>query len=307
MVTFFSSCNLYNWQQRRVERKMARLGIQRIEKKTETGIENGFATTKERANSAKPTLLLIHGYHGGGLDQWSPNMPELTVHFNVVAPDLNYHGATKFNSDFSIEMQADLVHRFVLSLEDSILKENLIVIGSSYGGLVSARFCEKYANLVKAYVCYDGLSGCFNQATTDSVAQKHGIPSAVELLNPTNVKDLKTLAGLQNPVKAPNFILKIALKNHFMKNRSEKMQLLNYLNQNESELKSHAFLWPMPVYILWGENDQIISKQSAYCLKRIYQIPDDRFFMIPNAGHILNMENPKLFNQWVIDHFAVKD
>jgi pimeloyl-ACP methyl ester carboxylesterase len=307
MISLFSSCNLYHWQQRRVERKMVRCGIVGLSKVTSDGTENGYCTNKENLDVSKPTLLLIHGYHGGGLDQWSPNIPVLSKHFNIVAPDLNYHGKTKFASDFSIEMQADWVHRFIFSLEAPLLQNNLIVIGSSYGGLVSARFCEKYADQVKAYVCYDGLSGCFNKSTTDSIAQKHGVPNAFALLNPTTVKDLKTLAGLQNPVNAPNFILKIALDNHFMKNRNEKMELLNYLDRNESQLKSHKFEWTMPVYVLWGENDQIISKQSAYCLKRIYQIPDEQFFMIPNAGHILNMENPKVFNQWVIDRFAVKD
>jgi len=307
MLSLFSSCNLYNWQQRRIESKIARYGIEGISKVTADGAENGYCTNKKSLDDSKPTLLLIHGYHGGGLDQWSPNIPVLSKYFNIVAPDLNYHGKTKFESDFSIEMQADWVHRFVSSLKDSCLKNNLIVIGSSYGGLVSARFCEKYASQVKTFVCYDGLSGCFNKATTDSIAQQHGVPNAFALLNPTNVKDLKTLAGLQNPVKAPDFVMKIVLDNHFMKNRNEKMELLNYLDRNESQLKSHKFQWPMPVYILWGENDQIISKQSAYCLKRIYQIPDEQFSMIANAGHILNMEDPKMFNQWVIDRFATKD
>jgi pimeloyl-ACP methyl ester carboxylesterase len=305
-ISVFNACNLYEWQQKRIERKMENFGVVKLTTITSKGQETCYQTKAGFIQDSKPTLLLIHGYHGGGLDQWAPNIPTLSEHFNIVAPDLNYHGNTYFESDYSIEMQVDLVKRFLDANSNDCMKRNLIVVGSSYGGMVSARFCEKFAGLVQAYVSYDGLSGCFSRNYTDSIAQQFGIPNATELLNPQSVRNLKILAGLQTPVHAPNFVLKIALENHFKKNRNEKIQLLNYLEKNQEQFSSHKFNWPMPVYILWGENDKIISKESVNCLQKIYAIPDEHISVVPKTGHIMNMEKPDFFNQWLIDRFSRK-
>jgi len=263
-----------------------------------------YMTSQELVDSKKQTLLLIHGYQGGAIAQWSPNVEELSQHFNIIAPDLNCHGSTYFRSDFSIEMQVDLVNEMLLINKEKWANENLIVIGSSYGGLVGARFAEKYSEKVKAYVSYDGLTGCFNKAFTDSIAMSVGTKDAIALLNPTTGKELKKLASLEKPVRIPSFILNQVAEQHFKVRRLSKIALLEYLNNHEAELNNHTFQWNCPVYLVWGENDKIIPISTANCLKQKYQIPDDRVFVYPKAGHIINMQNPKAFNKWVIETFS---
>jgi pimeloyl-ACP methyl ester carboxylesterase len=261
-------------------------------------------TSPERFDSKKKTLLLIHGYQGGAIAQWSPNVEELSKHFNIIAPDLNCHGRTYLSSDFSIEMQVGLVNEMLLFSNEKWANENLIVIGSSYGGLVGARFAEKYANKVSAYVSYDGLTGCFNKSFTDSIANSVGAKDAVALLNPKTGKELKKLASLDKPIYIPSFVLNQVVEQHFSVGREKKVALLNYLNEHEADLNNHAFQWKCPVYLVWGENDKIIPLSTANCLRQKYQIPDDRVIVFPEAGHIINMQNPKAFNKWVIETFS---
>jgi pimeloyl-ACP methyl ester carboxylesterase len=263
-----------------------------------------YMTAPELFDSKKKTLLLIHGYQGGAIAQWSPNVEELSKHFNIIAPDLNCHGRTYLRSDFSIEMQVGLVNEMLLFSKEKWANENLIVIGSSYGGLVGARFAEKYAEKVSAYVSYDGLTGCFNKAFTDSVAMSVGAKDAVALLNPKTGKELKKLASLEKPIHIPSFILNQVAEQHFSVGRDKKIALLNYLNEHEAELNKHTFQWKCPVYLVWGENDKIIPLSTANCLRQKYQIPDDRVIVFPEAGHIINMQNPKAFNKWVIETFS---
>jgi pimeloyl-ACP methyl ester carboxylesterase len=201
-------------------------------------------------------------------------------------------------------MQVDLVNEMLLINKEKWANENLIVIGSSYGGLVGARFAEKYSEKVKAYVSYDGLTGCFNKAFTDSIAMSVGAKDAIALLNPTTGKELKKLASLEKPMRIPSFILNQVAEQHFKVRRLSKIALLEYLNNHEAELNNHTFQWNCPVYLVWGENDKIIPISTANCLKQKYQIPDDRVFIYPKAGHILNMQNPKAFNKWVIETFS---
>jgi pimeloyl-ACP methyl ester carboxylesterase len=314
VTAFFTSCNLYSAHVKKqvnvfdksgmkiYERTFDRLGTMSGE--TEVEFKSIYMTSPERFDSKKKTLLLIHGYQGGAIAQWSSNVEELSKYFNIVAPDLNCHGRTYFSSDYSIEMQVDLVNEMLQFNNEKWANENLIVIGSSYGGLVGARFAEKYPEKVKAYVSYDGLTGCFNKAFTDSIAISLGAKDAVALLNPTTGKEVKKLASLEKPVHIPSFILNQVADQHFSVGRLHKIALLNYLNEHEAELNGHRFTWSAPVYILWGRNDKIIPFETAKCLKELYQIPENRFVVYENTGHVMNMQNPKAFNKWVIETFS---
>jgi pimeloyl-ACP methyl ester carboxylesterase len=314
LSAFFSSCNYYSVYVKKQAENFEEAGLVRyglseeipsvMLDETHFEFKTVYMTSPERVDSKKQTLLLIHGYQGGAIAQWSPNVEELSKHFNIIAPDLNCHGSTYFRSDFSIEMQVDLVYELLLINKEKWANENLIVIGSSYGGLVGARFAEKYSEKVKAYVSYDGLTGCFNKAFTDSIAMSVGTKDAIALLNPTTGKELKKLASLEKPVRIPSFILNQVAEQHFKVRRLSKIALLEYLNNHEAELNNHTFQWNCPVYLVWGENDKIIPISTANCLKQKYQIPDDRVFIYPKAGHILNMQNPKAFNKWVIETFS---
>jgi pimeloyl-ACP methyl ester carboxylesterase len=170
--------------------------------------------------------------------------------------------------------------------------------------LVGARFAEKYPEKVSAYVSLDGLTGCFNKAYTDSVARSVGAKDAVALLNPTTASEVRKLTSLDKPNRVPGFILNQVAEGHFLVRREHKIALLEYLNEHEAELNNHTFQWKCPVYLVWGENDKIIPLATANCLKQKYQIPDNRVFVYPKTGHILNMQNPKAFNKWVIDTFS---
>ena len=314
ITVFFASCNLYSVHVKRQTRVFEEAGIDRFEKVEDRygatleeiyiDFKAVYMTNQEHFDATKKTLLLIHGYQGGAIAQWSPNVKELSKYFNIIAPDLNCHGRTYFSSDYSIEMQADLVNEMLQFNNEKWANENLIVIGSSYGGLVGARFAEKYPEKVKAYVSYDGLTGCFNKAFTDSVAMSVGAKDAVALLNPTTGKELKELASLEKPIHIPSFILNQVAEQHFSVGRDKKIALLNYLNEHEAELNKHTFQWKCPVYLVWGENDKIIPLSTANCLRQKYQIPDDRVIVFPEAGHIINMQNPKAFNKWVIETFS---
>ena len=314
ITAFFASCNLYSVHVKKQTRAFDEAGMKEYVKSFERqGVTIGetyyefmtfFMTSPERYDSKKKTLLLIHGYQGGAIAQWSPNVEELSKHFNIIAPDLNCHGRTYLRSDFSIEMQVGLVNEMLLFSNEKWANENLIVIGSSYGGLVGARFAEKHAEKVSAYVSYDGLTGCFNKAFTDSIAITLGAKDALALLNPTTGKEVKKLISLEKPVRIPSFILNQVAEQHFAVQRENKIALLNYLNEHESELNAHRFKWSAPVYILWGRNDKIIPFKTAICLKEYYQIPDDRFVVYENTGHVMNMQNPKAFNKWVIETFS---
>lgn len=55
-----------------------------------------------------------------------------------------------------------------------------------------------------------------------------------------------------------------------------------------------------PVTILFGEKDILLPKADAQALTNL--IPDSQFLEIPDAGHCLNVENPKLMASYIQEY-----
>ena len=55
----------------------------------------------------------------------------------------------------------------------------------------------------------------------------------------------------------------------------------------------------IPVLILVGRDDQIIPLEEAEAMNE--QIPNSRLEMIGDAGHLVNMEQPEMYNRVVRD------
>jgi pimeloyl-ACP methyl ester carboxylesterase len=53
----------------------------------------------------------------------------------------------------------------------------------------------------------------------------------------------------------------------------------------------------LPALILHGADDQIIPVQEAEAMQRA--IPGSQIEILPNAGHLLNLEQPEMFNHAV--------
>jgi len=87
LSSFFSSCNLYSVHVKKQVNVFEKAGMKKYEKTFDrSGTMSGetyiefktiYMTSPERFDSKKKTLLLIHGYQGGAIAQWSPNVEEL--------------------------------------------------------------------------------------------------------------------------------------------------------------------------------------------------------------------------------------
>jgi 3-oxoadipate enol-lactonase len=52
---------------------------------------------------------------------------------------------------------------------------------------------------------------------------------------------------------------------------------------------------------LVGEHDHGAPPEMSHAMKQ--QMPKAVFFEIPNAGHISNVEQPAVFNQYLVDFY----
>jgi abhydrolase domain-containing protein 6 len=79
-------------------------------------------------------------------------------------------------TDASYTVDAQVEH--VKSILDSLnIQEPVLLIGNSYGGIVSAYFAEKYPELVKMLVIYDSPVNEYHLSYADSLASSMDVPS----------------------------------------------------------------------------------------------------------------------------------
>jgi pimeloyl-ACP methyl ester carboxylesterase len=302
LVLVFSSCFLVKRELRHQEEAMYSAQLARIMFVSETGKHAGFEPLHPVAS--KPNLVLVHGYTGSGVAQYAGNVAALSD-YNLYLPDLLYHGGSTGTGDYSIEAQADHLYEW---LSQTNLKGKCIVVASSYGGVVSARFVEKHPNMVSAFVIYDSPVGSYSSSYADSLAVSLGSKNAVDLLSPYDAASVKrqARAGVYEQHYIPNFIANEIAKQHFVPGMAERKKLIEYMVTHEDSLNAHRFNFQVPVYLIWGANDVLIPMKTCKGIQKTYGIPDSRLTVFDKTGHVLNLEHPKAFTDWIIKTFPPK-
>ena len=258
---------------------------------------HGFLTHR-----GKPKLLLVHGFSASALMQYSNIMPYLKRRFDVIAVDLRFHGETVSDTlDYSVENQAEHVMEFMECLtrhfqDSSFLSFHLL--GHSYGGIVSGIIAEKYPDRVQSLTLYDSPIVYYKSATTDSLAQVLGVPNGNELLCPLSVHDLhaRYKALLTHSFWAPRKMSEKFISIYVVPYRRNQLRLIDYLRENEARLSTHNYSWKMPVKVIWGSEDRLVSVETAYKIQKKYKTGIKIF---KGCGHSANIEQPNQFIRWI--------
>ena len=302
IASVFSSCFLVKRELRHQEETMYSAQLARIMFVTQTGKHSGFEPL--HPDSTKPNLVLVHGYTGSSVAQYAGNVAALSD-YNLYLPDLLYHGSSVGKGDYSIEAQADHLYEW---LSHSNVKGKCIVVSSSYGGVVSARFVEKHPNMVSAFVIYDSPVGSYSSTYADSLAVSLGAKNAIDLLSPYDAASVKrqARAGVYEQHYIPNFIANEIAEKHFVPGMDERKKLIEYMVTHEDSLNAHHFNFQMPVYLIWGANDILIPMKTCKGIQKSYGIPEARMTVFDKTGHVLNLEHPEEFTNWIKKTFPPK-
>ncbi|CAN5531809.1 alpha/beta fold hydrolase [soil metagenome] len=236
------------------------------------------------AQGSGPSLLLIHGFP---LDRrlWSSLAAELAPRFRVVTVDLPGFGQSTLGSGFTMESLGDGLAEFAKSL--SLGK--FFVAGLSMGGYASLALASQHmADLA-------GLALVDTKATADTPEQKAGRNKMIELVRTKGSKAVaaemlgkmlsvdtirqspQTVRDLQDMMEAvaPKTI-ETALA--AMRERADYVNLLPKLT--------------VPLKIIVGQDDVIAPPALAETIRAA--APGSQLFVIPGAGHLAPLEQPKL-------------
>jgi pimeloyl-ACP methyl ester carboxylesterase len=256
---------------------------------------NQLSLSYDEKGSGIP-LLWIHGYP---LNKtiWKPQLEGLADLTRGLAIDLRGHGESQVTSGvYTMEMLADDCAAFLDALG---ITRPVILAGLSMGGYVGMAFCRRHADrLAGLILCAtrahsDSPQGKQNRSDSAALAMERGVPAAV--------------AALQNKLLAPITYHRRPDLVDTMKAITESTPLdglvgdLLGMRERPDSLSTLA-AFEKPALILHGAEDQLMPVSEAEEMHAT--LPNARLEVIPDAGHLLNLEQPHAFNTAVRSFLA---
>lgn len=258
----------------------------------------------EAGSRGAETILLIHGL-GGSRQHWQQNIPSLSPEYRVLAVDLPGYG----DSPLQAVPNDSLLHFFsasLLALMDSLSIPKAHLVGHSMGGQLAMLFALKNPGRVQTLLL--------------------AAPAGIETFTEAQAQGLNAYARQAYPQKLPE----AQIRQNYALNFYQMPEAAEALIQERLQLNESAYFptyaqvlikavegmlqTPVadrlgalahPVLIVFGEEDKLIPNRflhpqlttRAVAEKAQQAIPDSELILLPEAGHLLMVEQSEAFNQ----------
>jgi pimeloyl-ACP methyl ester carboxylesterase len=248
-----------------------------------------------------PTLILIHGFLASNFVWRDVLVPLAERGYRVIAPDLVGFGfsAKPVDAEYTIAAQA----RMIVGLMDELRIERATLVGSSYGGAVSAIVAlerpERVARLVLVgAVCNDNLKH-------HPALRLAALPAVGDALAPA-LLDLRYLLrrklGRFRAANGDRVSLEQRIAGRHLPLRAADTQraMLNTLRRwSATRVERDAHLLQQPTLLVWGADDADTPLSDGETLHRL--IPNSRLLVFPGIGHLPQEEVPQAFTEVVTE------
>jgi 3-oxoadipate enol-lactonase len=249
----------------------------------------------DQGNKNGLPIIFVHGFP---LDHtmWDQQVAGLPAEYRYIAYDVRGHGqsAPGKNSDFTVKgFGHDLT-----ALIDHLKIDKCILCGLSMGGYIVMNALPD----VKEKVA--GLILCDTKAEGDT---KEGKEKRMATIRKIKIEGLEKFSeafvdGLLSPSNKDNQVLRNQLlkmiQGNYSDNICKTLQALADRDDASSVLKK----MDIPALIIVGEHDTITPLPFAENLKKL--LKGSVLKVIPNAGHMSNLENTEEFNRVVSEFVA---
>jgi pimeloyl-ACP methyl ester carboxylesterase len=255
-------------------------------------LEHRFMSMRyEDMGKGLPVVLL----HAFPFDRtmWKPQArPLAEAGFRMLAPDLPEFGETTPGSEvFTIERSADVIADFL----DEIAVEKAVVGGVSMGGYIAMAFARRHPLRLSALILADTKAP---PDDADAKANRDRLIADVKIGGPTAAADalLPKLFSPGTRDRRPEVIEEA--RSIILRQRAAAIIAALYALRDRPDAVPMLASVSVPTLVLVGEDDVVTPPAAAEQLAR--DIPGAEITLIPDAGHLSNLENPQAFNSAVI-------
>ena len=240
------------------------------------GFEAGFKEFQEN----RPTLVMIHGA-GGRAQVWRNQVHLLKSSLNTLAVDLPGHGKSIGNARGTIDEYAT----WLMEMLQDFFPDPPFLMGHSMGGAIVQTAAVEKPALMKGIILA-------------ATGPRMGVaPAFLEglLNNFDNIIDT-IMNYAYAPEVDPRFITEGAV---LMREAGSTVVHGDFMACNRFDMRDRISKIALPALVLCGDKDLLtppmLSEKLSGAIER------SRLGMVPLAGHMVMIENPKVFNQTVLD------
>jgi 3-oxoadipate enol-lactonase len=223
-------------------------------------------------------VIFLHGFP---FDHtiWQPLVPLLQSEARLILPDLRGFGKSPVTEGvYTMRLLAEDIEL----LMDRLQIEKAVIVGHSMGGYVTLAFAQAYPNRLS------GLGLLATQSAADNAERRQSRYKAAEAVHHKGARVVassmvNTLTPRQELVQP---ITDLIMRAHpqgivgSLKGMAERPDLTGELSNIQ-----------VPAVVLAGKSDQLMPLERAETLAQM--LPKGWLVEIPNAGHMLMMEDPQ--------------
>ena len=248
---------------------------------------NGLEIAYERAGEGSP-LVFVHGAAVDGR-MWQPQLAALADEFTVVAWDEPGAGrSSDVPADFDLPDYASCL----AALVDAVALGPVHVAGLSWGGTVVLELYRRRPELVATLILIDTYAGWKGSLPGEEVqARLEGLRQM--LAEPAELFD-PTLPGLFAGDPPAAFVPLLEEMAADVRPDHLRRQLLLMAEADQRDLLPQI---TVPTLLIWGEQDVRSPITVAHQFEQT--IPAAKLVVIPNCGHVSNLEQPEHVNDAV--------
>lgn len=224
-----------------------------------------------------PPLLFLHGASGAGA--WLPFMQALAVRFDVIVPE--HPGFGDSDTPDWLDTIHDLAYFYLDVLEQLDLRR-LHLVGVSLGGWIAAELAVRDTQRLASLTLVDAAG--IHVAGTKQV-------DPFLRTDEQRIRDF-----FYDPARAEEMIARVLrpeLEDVTMKNRIATAKLAWQPRAHDPHLRKWLHRIDVPTLIIWGANDRLFPMEYAYAWQQL--IPGSEAVVIPECGHVPQMEKPETF------------
>jgi len=255
-------------------------------------IINGLNMAYYDTGGNLPVVFLIHGFPLNK-DIWQYQISELSGKNRIIAPDLRGHGESQSSPGPNyMDLLADDCAALLQALE---IHEPVVVGGLSMGGYNPGILSPKsYTGARFIVICHSRECGSHesqeNREQMARLAEEKGAAAIAKVMLP---KMLAPKSLEMNPLVVSQLM-------DIMKSTSAE-GIVGDLNGMKTRPDSTQMLPAIdkPTLIVHGIEDRLISITEAETMRAL--IPNATLHLIESSGHLLNMEQPDIFNRVLSD------
>lgn len=251
--------------------------------------------TKYQHKTSKEWVTFVHGA-GGSSTIWYKQIRDFKKHFNILLLDLRGHGNSKPNikDAFSEKYTFDSITADIIEVLDHEKVKASHFIGISLGTILIRNLAEKYSDRVKSMV----MGGAIMKLNLRSqilmrlgVVFKSIVPYiwlykffAFVIMPNKNHRESRSLFVREaKKLYQKEFI-------RWFKLTSEINPLLRFFRAVDVKI---------PTFYIMGEEDYLFLPTIR---KVVNSHVTSTLFVIENCGHVVNVEEPMIFNEEVIGY-----